>query len=103
MFRITGQLKALIIGYYDKMFNNKPNDPRDEVTHVLNGMLKKITRRVPESPYILIFLEQNPMKLSSYGVRAKNGHNIMWVILRNEAMKKETWIGHVEDRVWKAK
>jgi hypothetical protein len=82
------------------MFNNKLIGPRDELTYVLNGMLKKIIAKIEDSPFHLIFLEQNPNKNSVYGKKAKNGTNIMWVIVYNKETKKERWLGRVEAGVW---
>lgn len=97
---ISQSLEKLFIGYYDKMFGNKPLEARDDLCYVLNGMLKKITVHIDNSPFCLTFLEQNPMKASKYGVRAKNGANIMWAIANNRETKKERWLGRIEDRSW---
>lgn len=100
---VSLSLQNLFIGYYDKMFNNKPLEARDELTYVLNGMLKKIKKEVTDSKntsIVLTFLEQNPHKNSAYSKRAKQGTKIMWVIAYNKETKKERWLGRVENRVW---
>jgi len=99
MKAISQQLTNLFIGYYDKMFGNKPLEARDDLTYVKVGVLKKITSNAID-PFRLTFLEQNPHKPSEYGKRASNGASIMWVIGYNRKTNKEKWIGRVENRVW---
>lgn len=101
MKAISQQLINLFIGYYDKMFNDKPIEPRDDLRYVLNGMLKKITAHIENSPFRLTFLEQNPNKNSAYGRYVREeGAKIMWVIAYNRETKKERWLGRVENRAW---
>lgn len=100
MTNVSKSLENLFIGYYDKMFNDKPTEPRDDLRYVLSGMLKKITVHIDNSPFRLTFLEQNPNKNSAYGKRAKKGAKILWVIAHSRETKRERWLGRVEDRVW---
>lgn len=104
MKKISQQLQSLFIGYFDKMFNNKPLEARDELTYVLNGMLKKITAQIEDSTFRLTFLEQNPNKNSAYGKLVREeGAQIMWIIAYNRETKKERWLGRVENKVWYSK
>ena len=101
---ISPSLQALFIGYYDKMFKDKPLEARDELSYVLKGILKKITTPVKgTTPLGLTFLEQNPNKNSIYGQRAQQGAKIMWVIANNRMSRRERWLGRVEDGVWHGK
>lgn len=92
-------LQKLFLGYYDKMFGNKPLEARDDLTYIMTGIMKKITTHSVEN-FRLAFLEQNPHKPSQYGKRASEGAKIMWVIGYNKTTKKECWFGRVEDRIW---
>lgn len=50
--------------------------------------------------FTLTCLEQNPFKNSTYGLKARAGARIMWIIAKNNATKKEKWIGRVENGTW---
>lgn len=99
-------IAAKAIDYFNKMFNNKELERKDDMCYVSMAKLMKITTNIDGNEphqYRLTFLEQNPDKPSYYGQKAREGAKIMWVIAFNRANRKERWLGRVEDGVWHPK